>query len=51
MIPLSKINNVASYNLAPGYTKFMSFCAEADVNYSTEQDYPIILLTSTGGKQ
>jgi hypothetical protein len=42
--PLSKINNAATYNRAPGSTKFMGFCAEADVDYATEQDYPIICL-------
>jgi hypothetical protein len=43
-IPLSRTSNVATYNLAPGYTKFMSFCAEAEVDYRAEQDYPIICL-------
>ncbi len=43
-IPLSKVNNVATYNLAPGYTKFMAFCAEAEVDYAEEQDCPIICM-------
>jgi hypothetical protein len=41
-IPLSRYNNVATFNLAPGYTKFMGFCAEAEVDYAAEQLDPII---------
>ena len=41
-IPLSKVNNVATYNLAHGYTKFMAFCAEAEVAYAEQQDCTII---------
>jgi hypothetical protein len=35
---------MATYNLAPGYTKLMGFCAEANVDYAEEQDDPIICL-------
>jgi hypothetical protein len=43
-IPLSKVNNVATYNLAPGYTKLMAFCVEAEVDYAEEQDCPIVCM-------
>jgi hypothetical protein len=43
-IPLNRLNNVATFNLAPGYTKFMGFCAEAEVDYAKEQDNPIICM-------
>jgi hypothetical protein len=32
-IPLSKHNNVATFNSAPGYSSFLGFCAEAEVDY------------------
>jgi hypothetical protein len=35
---------VATFNLAPGYTQFMGFCAKAQVNYAEEQVNPIICL-------
>jgi hypothetical protein len=43
-IPLSHINNVVTFNLAPGYTQFMGFCTKANVDYAEEQDNPIICL-------
>jgi hypothetical protein len=41
-IPLNQYNNFATFNLAPGYTKFMSFCTESKVDYAAEQLNPII---------
>jgi hypothetical protein len=35
---------LATLNLAPGYTQFMGFCAEANVDYAEEQNDPIICL-------
>jgi hypothetical protein len=43
-IPLNRYNNVVSFNLAPGYTKFMGFCTKAEVDYAAEQLNPIICL-------
>ena len=36
-VPLSKSTNVSTFHLAPGYTKYHAFCAEADLN--NEDDY------------
>jgi hypothetical protein len=43
-IPLSKLGNVATFNLALGYTKFLGFCAEAEVDYAEEQNNSIICM-------
>ena len=36
-VPLSKSTNVSTFHLAPGYTKYHTFCAEADLD--DEEDY------------
>jgi transposase InsO family protein len=41
-VPLGS-SNVATFQLAPGYSKFNAFCAEAEVDYEKEQEDPIII--------
>jgi hypothetical protein len=41
-IPLGRGDNVASFHLASGYTKFAAFCAQAETDYEKEQDNPLI---------
>jgi hypothetical protein len=41
-IPLGKDDNVATFQLASGYKKFLAFCAEAELDYRDEQENPII---------
>ena len=36
-VPLSRSTNVSTFHLAPGYTKYHAFCAEADLD--DEDDY------------
>jgi hypothetical protein len=43
-ITFNRYNNVTTFNLAAGYTKFMAFYTEAEVDYAAEQLNPIICL-------
>ena len=42
VVPIGKSNNVATFNLAPGYDKFALFCEEAKIDYDEEQENPIV---------
>ena len=35
-IPISKLNNVATFKTAPGYSKFGVFCEQAQIDYDKE---------------
>jgi hypothetical protein len=44
-VPMGQ-NNVATFQLAPGYGKFTAFCAEAGVDYEKAQSDPIVVKSS-----
>lgn len=46
MIPLNKEDNVATFQMAPGYNKFTAFCSEAEIEDQEEMD-PIIANPAT----
>ena len=40
-VPLSKSTNVSTFHLAPGYTKYHAFCAEADLDDKEDYNDPM----------
>ena len=40
-VPISKQSNVATFSMAPGYSKFNLFCQSASIDYEKEIDHPI----------
>ena len=42
--PLDKDDNVATLHLAPGYDKFMAYCAEVGASLGTD-DNPVVMPT------
>ena len=45
-VPLSKTTNVATFNSAPGYSKYHTFCKEAEISFNEEDDNPILVDTT-----
>ena len=41
-VPISTSNNVATFNLAPGFGKFKLFCEKAEIEYDKECESPLI---------
>ena len=41
-VPLSEHNNCATFHLAPGYSKYVAFCAESGVDIDTYDQDPIV---------
>ena len=41
-VPISPNNNVATFNLAPGFGKFKLFCEKAEIDYDKECTFPLI---------
>jgi hypothetical protein len=41
-IPLGRSNNVATFNLSPGFTRYTAFCTKAGFNPSDKLEDPII---------
>ena len=41
-VPLSKTNNVATFHMAPGYTRYDQFCMEAEIGDKSYSEDPII---------
>ena len=41
-VPISKKDNVATFQLASGYTEFHTFCAECEIDTDQEDENPII---------
>lgn len=40
-VTMGKEDNVATFQLAPGYKKFGLFCQECKINYNTSQEEPV----------
>ena len=45
-IPISEVNNVATFDLAPGFNKFKLFCEEAQIDYEKELSSPATICMS-----
>ena len=41
-VPLARENNVATFYLAPGFTKYFAFCAETEVDTEMDRKNPLI---------
>ena len=42
MIPLGRLNNVATFHMAPGFEKYKAFCAMADIDPMADWEDPLI---------
>ena len=50
-VPISKINNVATFHMAAGYNRFSLFCEQAEINYEEEMNEPMICMDADVEKQ
>ena len=41
-VPLAKENNVATFYLAPGFSKYFTFCAETELDTETDRQDPLV---------
>ena len=45
-VPLSEVNNVATFHLAPNFKRFQTFCAEADLDPTNKDTDPSTLVAN-----